>query len=331
MSVEKIAFKGNEPQVRTKKSDSMSFTANFHACDEEKNNAAKYMIGATALASIVALGVAGYKGKLGKGIQKFLGGAEKTAEKELAETTNIGSQVVTGSEKADLGTNVNKLPEKHAASENLSKIKVSEVKTHKVEVPKTDIDLASEVLTSDATQPLQSSASKIAADENLEALNKLLPEPKIYSGKEAVQKIIDVCKKAGSVQGMQVYIPKNDRNVVVVRSIDGATQHAVYNLKDFQCEPRQVSPRSFYFHIPSTPISSRALKDSWVKSAVISKKDGTRIEISRRPIDRGNPIRTESYLTIKSIIPTKGGFTKYYERHGNDIKLIKETENKFKC
>lgn len=57
-----------------------SFTPNSEV-DEEKSNAAKYMIGATALAAVIGLGVAGYKGKLGKGIQKFLGGAEKAVEK----------------------------------------------------------------------------------------------------------------------------------------------------------------------------------------------------------------------------------------------------------
>ena len=57
-----------------------SFTSNSEV-DEEKSNAAKYMIGATALAAVIVLGVAGYNGKLGKGIRKFLGGAEKAAEK----------------------------------------------------------------------------------------------------------------------------------------------------------------------------------------------------------------------------------------------------------
>ena len=52
--------------------------------DEEKSNATKYMIGATALAAVIGLGIAGYEGKLGKTVQEFLGGAEK-ATKNLAE------------------------------------------------------------------------------------------------------------------------------------------------------------------------------------------------------------------------------------------------------
>ena len=49
--------------------------------DKEKSNAAKYMIGATALATVIGLGIyAGYNGKLGKNIQKLLGGTEKAVE-----------------------------------------------------------------------------------------------------------------------------------------------------------------------------------------------------------------------------------------------------------
>ena len=44
-----------------------SFTSNSEV-DEEKSNATKYMIGATALAAVVGLGIAGYKGKLGKSV-----------------------------------------------------------------------------------------------------------------------------------------------------------------------------------------------------------------------------------------------------------------------
>lgn len=68
-----------------------SFTSNSEV-DEEKSNATKYMIGATALAAVIGLGVAGYKGKLGKSVQKFLGGAEN-AVKDGAQNAseNAGS------------------------------------------------------------------------------------------------------------------------------------------------------------------------------------------------------------------------------------------------
>ncbi len=56
--------------------------------DKEKSKAAKFMIGASALAGIVALGVAGYKGKLGKNIQKLFTQSEKAAEKKHQKRLN---------------------------------------------------------------------------------------------------------------------------------------------------------------------------------------------------------------------------------------------------
>ena len=77
------------PKVSLK--SQQSFTSNSEV-DEEKSNAIKYMIGATALAAVVGLGIAGYKGKLGKGIQKFLGGAENAVEKGTQNASeNAGS------------------------------------------------------------------------------------------------------------------------------------------------------------------------------------------------------------------------------------------------
>lgn len=72
-----------------------SFTPNPEV-DEEKSNATKYMIGATALAAVIGLGIAGYNGKLGKGIQKLLGGAEKAAEKGAKNAEDV---VTDGSKK----------------------------------------------------------------------------------------------------------------------------------------------------------------------------------------------------------------------------------------
>ena len=67
---------------------SQNFTSKPEEVDEEKSNASKCMIGATALASIVGFGIAGRKGYLGKGIKKFLGGAEKAVEKETSKAGN---------------------------------------------------------------------------------------------------------------------------------------------------------------------------------------------------------------------------------------------------
>ncbi len=77
-----------------------SFTSNPEV-DEEKSNATKYMLGATALAAVIGLGIAGYKGKLGKGIQELLGGAEKAAEKGAKNTEDVATgTLASGLEKA---------------------------------------------------------------------------------------------------------------------------------------------------------------------------------------------------------------------------------------
>lgn len=56
--------------------------------DEEKSNASKLMLGATALAAVVGLGIAGYKGKLGKGVQKFFGETKKAATNAAGKSVN---------------------------------------------------------------------------------------------------------------------------------------------------------------------------------------------------------------------------------------------------
>src|SRR5574344_1228789 len=47
------------------------------SADKEKSHAMEWAIGATALAAVTVLGILGHNGKLGNGVQKFLGGAEK--------------------------------------------------------------------------------------------------------------------------------------------------------------------------------------------------------------------------------------------------------------
>ena len=71
-----------------------SFTSNPEV-DEEKSNATKYMLGATALAAVIGLGVLGYKGKLGKGIQEFLGGAGKAPETVTGKAEEAATDALT--------------------------------------------------------------------------------------------------------------------------------------------------------------------------------------------------------------------------------------------
>lgn len=83
MAIEPI--KNNVPiqYVQQQPQNSSQNSNTSEPVDAEKSNAAKYMIGATTLATVIGLGIyAGYKGKLGKNIQKLLGGTEKAVGNE---------------------------------------------------------------------------------------------------------------------------------------------------------------------------------------------------------------------------------------------------------
>lgn len=68
----------------------------------KKDNTVKYAVGIGSIIALVGLGIAGYKGKLGKTIQKWLGGAEKAIEKEAGNAAK-------GAENAALDTVADKL------------------------------------------------------------------------------------------------------------------------------------------------------------------------------------------------------------------------------
>lgn len=144
MSVEKVSFRGVEapqPQPQPQEQTKVSFQG--QEVDEEKSNAAKYMIGAAALAGVVALGIAGYKGHLGEGIQKFLGGAKKAAKDAGKAAEKDGSNVVSDSTKAEkqIETEVkqitsNEMPKpKQEKSSDAEIIKNAEVSKKEVEKP----------------------------------------------------------------------------------------------------------------------------------------------------------------------------------------------------
>ena len=95
MGTNNVTFKGNygynynlyQPKVMYSQEQTLEE-------DEQKSNAAKYMIGATALAGTIALlGVAAYKGKLGKAAQELVKGSEKA----------VGENVEKGARKAGQG------------------------------------------------------------------------------------------------------------------------------------------------------------------------------------------------------------------------------------
>lgn len=85
MPIDKIAFKGVETSIQSQQEVKKEETQKqLEPVDKEKSNAAKYMIGATALAAVIGLGIAGRKGYLGEGVQKLLGGAKKSSD-DIAE------------------------------------------------------------------------------------------------------------------------------------------------------------------------------------------------------------------------------------------------------
>lgn len=90
--------------------------------DEEKSNAVKLMIGASALAGIVSLGIAGYKGKLGKNIQKLFKQSEKAVEEKVSEAAESASKIQHNSSPKNVDTVPEKTPD------------VSEVKPETAEV-----------------------------------------------------------------------------------------------------------------------------------------------------------------------------------------------------
>ncbi len=61
MNVNKISFHGMRTKSNIKTQEPKDFSKNSTSPDKEKSNAAKYMIGATALAGVIILGVVGHK------------------------------------------------------------------------------------------------------------------------------------------------------------------------------------------------------------------------------------------------------------------------------
>ena len=95
MSIDKITFSGVETSTQVKQEIKKEETEKtIDTVDEEKSNAAKYMIGATALAAVIGLGIAGRRGHLGEGIQKLLGGAKKSADDIAKASEKNGGEIL---------------------------------------------------------------------------------------------------------------------------------------------------------------------------------------------------------------------------------------------
>ena len=93
MAIEPI--KNNVPiqYVQQQPQNSSQNSNTSESVDTEKSNAAKYMIGATALATIIGVGIAGYKWKSGKSAQKLLGEAEQNIQNLKFDKTTVKDYV----------------------------------------------------------------------------------------------------------------------------------------------------------------------------------------------------------------------------------------------
>ena len=89
MPIENIQLVQNNNLASTPTKNQTSVKTETVKSDEDKKHAANYMIGATILASVIALGILGRNGKLGAKIQKALGGkAKNLPTKELTPQKN---------------------------------------------------------------------------------------------------------------------------------------------------------------------------------------------------------------------------------------------------
>ncbi len=79
MPIDNIQLVQNNNPISTLAKNKNTVKVEASTGDADKKRAINYMVGATILASVVALGVAGYKGKLGSNIQKILGRKAKTS------------------------------------------------------------------------------------------------------------------------------------------------------------------------------------------------------------------------------------------------------------
>lgn len=89
MTIDKISFKSYKEISQSPSLKESAPKTQTYAENKEKNYAAKYMIGVTILSSVIALGVAGYKGHLGGKTQRLLGGRVKPSN--IPETTAVNN------------------------------------------------------------------------------------------------------------------------------------------------------------------------------------------------------------------------------------------------
>lgn len=92
MAVEKIVFKGLDSSTKMSQTKRNRKEAiKYSEMDEKQSNSAKYMLGATALAGVIALGIIGHKNNWGSKVSKAINklvkensGMQKNAENKIS-------------------------------------------------------------------------------------------------------------------------------------------------------------------------------------------------------------------------------------------------------
>ena len=129
MTIRRLSFgsvegpKNNAKQVNTTQKE----TKTPQKEDKQMTTATKLMIGATAVAGLVALGIAGRKGVLGKNVQKWLGGEKKIAGKGPDKAPDAPSGGGKGTAAPDSKTT----PDVNNGSKKTGEQKTSEPKPDK--------------------------------------------------------------------------------------------------------------------------------------------------------------------------------------------------------
>ena len=85
MQVQKISFQNYRNNLHNNNNRKINFYGNEEISNKEKKDYSKYMIGATALATGIAITVLGAKGHLGKSVQKLFGSvpSKKSSKSEM--------------------------------------------------------------------------------------------------------------------------------------------------------------------------------------------------------------------------------------------------------
>lgn len=175
--INRISFKAEENKPKTEEQPPVE--------NEGMSQNAKIGAGVGAALALVALGVAGYHGKLGKGIQKMLGNGEKAVD----DLSKKGSEVLEGADKkaSEALGNVEKAVEK--TEKNSSEVVTSaekEAVSGAVTVEKAEVPAA--VKTPEAKTEAPSAENNVSETIRTSLSNKLKNPDELFANLSSEEK-----------------------------------------------------------------------------------------------------------------------------------------------